>query len=77
MTDLETDLLDIIEGLVRQHCNHDCDHDADGVYDSGFIGVNAKAMDALCTHGLATYVRDGGGRWRSIKFQPSWKDGQE
>lgn len=48
MTDDEAYMLDIIAGLVRQHCRKD----ADGMIESGFIGVNADAIDLLCEHGI-------------------------
>lgn len=59
--------LDIIERMVRQHCNHT----GDGVYDSGFIRVNADAMDILVTFGVADYTTDtqpSEFRWREIKI---------
>lgn len=47
MTELEAELLDVIAGLVQQHCRVE-----DGEVTSGFIGINATAIDILCEHGL-------------------------
>jgi len=51
-------LADILLEMVEQYCHED----ENGVYDSGFIGVNADAIRALIELGYMTKVHDGGGR---------------
>lgn len=58
----DRELLDVIAGLVQQHCRKD----SDGVVESGFIGINAIAIDILCEHGIMELTHPdtiGRGRW--------------
>jgi len=52
------EIAELLLGMVVQHCHEG----PDGVYDSGFIGINAEAIRALCDVGVMTAVHDGGGR---------------
>lgn len=62
MSDCDEYALDLIEGLVRQHCRVE-----EGEVTSGFIGVNALAIDFLVAHGRMVLASDeepyGRGRW--------------
>ena len=53
MTDKERldEVLDVLEGMVEQHCWH---HEEKDYYDSGFIGINANAIELLCQYGRMT-----------------------
>jgi hypothetical protein len=50
------DLVDLLLEMVQQHC-----HEKDGVYDSGFISIDADAIRALIVLGKMREVNDGGG----------------
>jgi len=61
------EVLDVLEGMARQHCYMD----KDGVTDSGGISANAEALELLESFGRFKIEKDVGrmvlGRWPENK----------
>ena len=62
-SELEKELLDILRGMVLQHCQG-----RDGYYETGFLSANEPAILTLVEHGIMVDAFSGTGQGVYFKF---------